>query len=94
VDEEHVGDVVDAEAGVAVEFVVVVNKMNVQRCGIRFSESNNQKSTITHPSRLTDKPTHPSSSHTQQPQSQHYKRPNPAPSPCPQSSPGTLPRNF
>lgn len=46
-DEEHVGDVVDAEAVVAVVVVVVVdNKMHVQRCGILVSKSNNQKSTM------------------------------------------------
>jgi hypothetical protein len=31
VDEEHVGDVVDAEAGVAIEFGGYCRKMNVQR---------------------------------------------------------------
>jgi hypothetical protein len=31
VDEEHVGDVVDAEAGVAIEFGGYCSKMNVQR---------------------------------------------------------------
>lgn len=51
-DEKHVGDVVDSEAVVAIEFVVVVNKMSMQRCGIRFSESNNQKSTTTIPADL------------------------------------------
>ena len=43
-DEEHVGDVVHAEAGVAVEFGGYCSKMNVQRDPMFVSVKVNSKS--------------------------------------------------